>query len=299
MTKTFKRAAYYYHVFTPDGADNFAKKLRKVCSLPEREREYEYQDATVNISIRSEDFVIDGKHIVTGVVRILRYVAPSIGERGTNDSHPIHLEENQGVNEKTHFAYSPDSNTLTVEYNHYGPKIGLLLKIVNELYRQNFDEASKDNSYIYVSAKSAWRKLADSGGVRTVMFEYADVTSQALATDSPYSVAVRDLLSKGTPQTAQITLKPEKGSRGSIMSVREFVDKFKAGLNSGQLSKLKAKVITENETGSTDEIDFIKDKLAKDFSVVIMSEGTKEINSTFLLEAMATDLAERSEKNGE
>jgi len=292
MAQSFKRTAYYYRVFAPDGAEVFARKLRKVCSLTEREREFEHDDTTVNISI-ANDITIDGKNVITGVVRILRYVAPSIGERGTLSSHPIDLGEGEGVNEKTHFAYDPATDALAVEYNHYGPKVGLLIKLVNELYKTHYDEDSKDNSYIYISAKSAWKKLGQAAGVRTVTFEYADLTSKSEKDLLPYKTATDDLLSSGVPHSAQITLKPEKGTKGVMMSIKEFSDTFKRALTGGQLTKLKAKIVHDNETGSVEEIDFVKDKLVADFSVVLLSPGTKEINSSFFLEAMAQDLIER------
>lgn len=292
MTQLFKRTAYYYRVFTPEDSEDFAYKLRKVCLLSEREREFEQDETTVNITTAS-DITIDGKRVVVGVVRILRYIAPSIGERGTLNSHPIELDEDQGVNEKTHFAFVPDTNALAVEYNHYGPKVGLLIKLVNELYKEHFDERSPDTTYIYISAKSAWKKLQDSTGVRTVTFEYADLTSKAEKDMLPYKTATQDLLSSGVPHIAQITLKPEKGSKDIMMSIREFTDKFKQALTNGQLTKLKAKVVHEGQTGSVEEIDFVKDKLVADFSVVLLSPGTKEINTSFLLEAMAQDIIER------
>ena len=292
MAQSFKRTAYYYRIFTPDGSEEFAHKLRKVCSLSENEREFEHDDTTVNISIAA-DLTIDGKKTVTGIIRILRYVAPSIGERGTLNSHPIKLDEDQGVNEKTHFVYLPDAHALAVEYNHYGPKIGLLVKLVNELYVKHFDEHAKDSSYIYISAKNAWEKLEDADGIRTVTFEYADLTSKADKDMLPYGTAAHDLLSSGVPHVAQITLKPEKGAKGIMMSIKEFSDKFKKSLTNGQLTKLKAKVVHEGETGSVEEIDFVKDKLVADFSVVLLTPGTKEINSSFLLEAMTQDIIER------
>lgn len=291
MPKSLKRTVYYYKVFTPANSESFDKKIRKVCSLGVADREFAHLEVTLNID--TQMILIEDTSVLTGIVHLSRNDAPSIRRVGTTTSEPIPLEDDQAIDEKTHFVFLPESGILAVEYNHHGPKVRLILKIVNELYAVKFDKDSQDSSFMYLSAGDGWRRIADSGGIKYVMFEYMNVTPQTMPEEAPYREAVKDLLSTGTPQTAQIILKAEKNSRDIIMSIKEFISKFRKGLNDGQFNKFKVK-IEENETGGTETIDLIKDKLVKDFSVVPLAEGTKEINSAFLLESMAQDIADRT-----
>ncbi len=287
------RTVYYYKVFNPDGSIPFYKKLQKICQLPELEREYTHQDVTVNIQITTGEH--DGEMVLSGVVRLLRYLAPSVGLRGTNMSKPIQLEIDEGVNEKTHFVYAPSKNVIAVEYNHYGPKVGLLFKIVNELYRANFDTESKKNSYIYITNGNGLRRISDSKAVKKIHLEYVNQTLDS-GNHTPLAQAYMNALSIGNTQAAEIILKPEPHSRNPIMTGAEFVksiisNRTNSSTDINEFEKLK--VTFENETGTTEVIDLIKDKLSKDFNAIPLQDGTKEINSDYLLSAMYDDIADR------
>lgn len=289
MAKQLVRSVYYYRTFAPEGSIAFDKKLEKVYLLSEATREYEHQEVTVNVSIFSKQ-TIHGKEVIAGIVRLLRYIAPSVGERGTNSSHPILLKDDEGVNEKTHFVYTPHNHVLAVEYNHHGPKVELLFKLVNQLYRENFDAGSKNNSYMYIAGGDAIRRLENAVGVRQIQFEYVDEPSPTKES-LPLLAAGREALAIGA-HSFEMTLKPERGSKDFIMTPKAFLRKFLPALAAGGYKKMKVKII-ENETGGVEEIDLVKDKLVKDFSAVILSDGTKEINSRLLLESMMNDIADR------
>ncbi len=291
------RTVYYYKIFNPDGSLSFNRKIQKICELPEVDREYTHQDVTVNIQVAASGTGND--LVLSGVVRLLRYVAPSVGLRGTNSSKPIELEDDEGVNEKTHFVYIPSKNVIAVEYNHYGPKVGLLFKVVNELYRSNFDSKSVNNSYIYITNSDGLTKISNSHGIRKVHLEYVEEPLDTAQDTTPLMAAYRNALSVGDTQSVEMILKPRQNSRDRIMSGVEFIKNLipHGGSSSSDLSGFKKlKVTYENETGGTDVLDLIQDKLSRDFSAIQVKEGTKEINSDYLLSSMYDDLADRNFK---
>jgi len=294
---THTRTIYYYKVFNPDGSLSFNRKLKKICELTETDREYTHQDVTVNIQITKTGTGDD--ETLSGVVRLLRYLAPSVGLRGSNSSKPIELGDDEGVNEKTHFVYIPAKNVIAVEYNHYGPKVGLLFKIVNELYRSNFDSESKKNSYIYITNGDGLTKIAKSPGIRKVHLEYVQEMLDTDKESTPLMSAYRNALNVGDTQSVEMILKPQKNSRNAIMSGVEFIKNILPG-NDNKGSDLsgfnKLEVTYEDETGGTGIINLIQDKLSRDFTAIHVKEGTKEINSDYLLSSIHEDLKERQFK---
>lgn len=153
-----EKSIYFYRIYDKD--TKFIHKLRKVCTLQEGEREYKHKDVTLNI--RSQQIEINDQQIITGTIRLLRDTAPSIGTLGTNQSKPISLKENEGVNEKTHFTIMTLDNEksyIAMEYNHYGPKISLLFNLVNDLFAKEFDSDSEKNSYIYLTKRGALLRI--------------------------------------------------------------------------------------------------------------------------------------------
>lgn len=287
------RSVYYYKVFNPDGSLPFHKKLQKICELPEADREYTHQDVTVNVQVTKTG---DGDTLVlSGVVRLLRYLAPSVGLKGSNSSKPIDLEDDEGVNEKTHFVYMPSKNVIAVEYNHYGPKVGLLFKIVNELYRSNFDNESKRNSYIYITNGDGLAKISHTKAVKKVQLEYVNEPLD-IDNSTPIVAAYRNALSIGDTQAVEITLKPALNSRNPIMTGAEFIKNIvasKTDKNTDINGFAKLKVTYEGESGGTEVIDLIKDKLTKEFTAIPIKAGTKEIDSDSLLSSIYEDVSDR------
>ncbi|MDB5177677.1 MAG: hypothetical protein JWO61_60 [Candidatus Saccharibacteria bacterium] len=283
----------------PDGGLSFYEKLKHVHDLDEGQREFDCGNGnTCNFwYTRAQD------GMVTGTVELIRYVSPSIRTRGTNHSLTVDLENNQGVNEKTHFIYNPSNGVLAFEYNHYGPKIGLLYRIVNQLFREDFDNGSPllpRSSFAYVSANTALGRLESSYGVRTVQVRYASPNlSGGDDADSTLSQSINNVRQFGNASVLDVIFKGEPRSRGVLMTAREFLTRF---LPHGDQSlqnfeKLEVKV-QQSETGGVELIDLFKDKLLSEVSAIKLHDHSRELDSNDLLQKMLRDMEDRDFNEG-
>lgn len=277
--------AHYFRVTSPDGDTAFATKLRKVFLLTESDREHNIANADMNIRQRSVEGFDD---FICGTVRLLRFVAPSKGKRGTNDTTPIDLLDDEGINEMTHFVYWPDGQVIAIEYNHHGPKVTHILKIVNDLYKQHYDEDAQRSGVDFLPANEARRILDGAIGVRKATFEIQNVRTKDRSA-MPFGDAIKDIAQGTETQTVIITLAPEKHGKSWIMQPRQAIQKL-LGYETA-ISKLTMDVVDEDEHVQT--IDFVKDQVMRDFNVPVLTIGTKEINTDVFLSLMSQDMQSR------
>lgn len=290
---TVKRTVFYFKDQVPENGVGFYDKIKRVNDLGENQREFDCGgDNTCNFWYSTQG------NLLVGTIELIRYVSPSIRTRGTNHSSTVSLADGQGVNEKTHFVYNPANSTFAFEYNHFGPKIGMLYKMVNQLYKDNFDQNTPPtprNSFAYVSAGTALERLEASFGIRTVQVRYASPNlSGESDADSTLSQSINAVREFGNAQTLDITFKGEPYSKGVIMSVRDFLSKF---LPHGDQSlqnfeKLEAKV-QKSETGGVEIIDLFKDKMLGELSAVKLHEHSRELDSADFQQKMVRDMTDR------
>ncbi len=287
---TVKRNIFYFKDQAPDGGTNFYEKAKRVHDLVETQREFDCGDGnTCNF------WYTNNENLLIGTVELIRYISPSIRTRGTNHSSTVKLANNQGVNEKAHFIFNPVNATFAFEYNHFGPKIGLLYRMVNQLYESNFDEALLSSAFAYVSAGTALERLDASYGVRTVQIRYAPAgLGDNTDANSTLNQSINAVRKFGNAKTLDITFKGEPYSKGILFRSREFISKF---LPHGDQSlqnfeKLEVKV-QKNATGGVEVIDFFKDKMLSELQAVKIHEQTREIDSNDFHQKMLRDMRDR------
>lgn len=280
---TIKRTLNYFKITAYPGGDKglFGEKLKSLCeSLTASERETEYKGRGVRFDI--ED--IDDAGVIKGTFQQLRENAPSIRKAGQETSKPILLEDDEGVNEKTHFIYDPVSSKICVENNYHGPKIGLIVNVVNSMYKQHIEKTERRNSFEFIQTKKAIGRVKELHNVRSVIARYTDPYSVDISPDSKEAPEVFKEFS--APQHARLEIKITSTVKGGVvMKTVDFFNKFLKEEKQLQLyDKLQVNV-EDDETGKPKVFDFVKDQM-HDEIVVPLTAGTREVNSVAIFEIM-------------
>lgn len=287
---TIQRSVFYFKDQPVEGGRSFYEKIKSIHDLDTEQREFDCgEENTCNLWYTVNDGVL------AGTVELIRYVSPTIRQRGTNQSSTVDLQDGQGVNERSHFIFNPANSTFAFEYNHFGPKIGMLYRMVNRLYRDKFDQKTPQSTFAYISAGTAMERLNAAYGVRTVQVRYAgSVLSDNADVDSTLNQSLSSVIKFGNARTIDILLRGEPHAKGFIMRSAEFVSKF---LPHGDQSlqnfeKLEVKV-QENETGGVEIIDFFKDKMLSELRAVKLHEHSREIDSADFHQKMLRDMKDK------
>jgi len=291
---TIERRLEYFNVTAFPRGDNglFGEKLKAIIDNVEpSDREYPYHATSVNISLvpvkaTKEDAKdsTDEPEYIRGYVQQLRTTAPSKRRMGTNTSSPIQLNDDEGIDEKTHFVYCPKTSVICVEYNYHGPKIGLLIGVVNGLYKEKIDKKAVRNSHEYIQTKKAVDKIIQKKRVKSVTAKLIDPKTTGNMSGELDLPDVFKEFKAPEHTVVEVTLKSDvKG--GFALTGDAFKSLFLRNKQDVNLyGKLKV-VAEDDETGKPVEYDLIKDKLNDDIKVALVA-GTKEVDTNSILPIM-------------
>lgn len=290
--KTVKRKFFYYKARVENETTTFTDMLRKVGELGDAERACEHAGQQVMLEVTKEDDHFKGK------VGILREDGiPTIGTRDTLTSRQIDLLENEGIQEVSHFIFLPAKSLLAFEYNHYGPRVTLLFKVVNEIYDKHFTSsgaAPSTAAFDYVAKDGAFDRIDHAGGIKAVE---ATITNAQLITTSNTGLleTVRQIGDIGQTKTIGIFLKGEKGSRSPIMTVAELIRKFLPNREQSlpDYDKFRVKVI--NSVGTVEMVDLFEDKVVSEINIIKLGRN-RALDSGDLYKKVLEDV--RSKANG-
>jgi hypothetical protein len=287
---TETRKIYYYKINRPNNAKDFDEKLRQICQLEEGHREVVCNNVSVNVKIHEDE-----PDLIAASIRLLRNSAPTIGRVGTNDSRQIEMEDAEGVNEQTHFVYQKSTRILAIEHNSHGPKIALIVKAINMIYKGQIDPQAKKNYYEMIVDHTALDRVQAAYGIKMVTTQLStgeDVTAIQNSVSLP--AAYRSAIGLGDTQEVEIILKPKAYSKALIMRFGQFMSDILWGnpTNISKYKKLKVKVQT-NETGGVEEINLLDDFMVNEVNVIKLNERSRAIDSQDMILKLKANLVNR------
>lgn len=283
---TIKRTLHYFNI-TATGGDKglFGGKLTKLFDeVASKDREYFYRGTWVNFELIERDND-DGK--IRGVIKQLRTAAPSKRTLGNTATTPIDLEEDEGIDESTHFIYDTSKSLLSIEYNYHGPKVGLLVHMVNSMFKDAIDKKAKRSGYMYVQTERAVDKVVERQFVRSVIAKPVDpMTVGGLSDDLNLPDVFKAF---EPPKESRIEVKLTAQERGGMaLKMTEFKRLFLRNKEDLQYYD-KLNVAIQDESGKTVEYDLIKDKLQDDI-VVELLPGTNQLDTSDIMTKMNTKM---------
>jgi len=288
-----KRKLQYFRINAFPGKDAglFGEKLKAICeNLSEDQREYNYQGTQVRLDLLMQD---EKDGLVRGLVQQIRNNAPSKRRQGRTESTPIELGTDEGINEKTHFIYDPESSLICVEHNYHGPKISLIVRVVDQIYKENIEKHERRNSFEYIQTKQAVKHVKEQHNVRSVIAKYTDPYTVATDTEAE----LPEVLSKfKAPENMKLEVKLTSTVRGGIaMKISDFTNLFLKEEKQLQLYEKLVVDVEEDETGKSKVFDLIKDKL-EDEVLVAFKQGTQEVDAESILEIIKEHFAKVQKK---
>lgn len=268
MATSIKRKIDYYKI-TAQGGDNglFGEKLAEIVSnIAPVDREVDYHGSKANFHASLDE---DG--YIRGCIHQLRFSSPTKRKVGDTNTKLVDLEQNEGINEQTYFIYCPETSYICMEYNYHGPKIGMLINIVNGLYKKHLESNPVRSSYELVRRGGTIKKAYESHDIRSVVVKPVDPITAGLDEDADYPAVVQQFKPpKGTRMVFKLSAR-EKGTR--LMSGDQFKSEV---LRSEQDLEYYAKLevnMFDDETGRTVAYDLVKDKLQDEISVQLVGES--------------------------
>ncbi|MDB5169164.1 MAG: hypothetical protein JWO41_520 [Candidatus Saccharibacteria bacterium] len=277
-----QRRVDYYKITAQDGDNGlFGEKLKEICeNLTPQQREMGVHSTSLNIEIIDSD---SGDNLIRGSIKQIRSVAPSKRKKGKIETRPVELEADEGIDEKTHFIYCPDTSYICIEYNYHGPKITLLLEVINKLYKQEIDPDAKRSGYTWMQNGNALEKVLEKRQIRAVQAKLID-PSTVEGLGEPDLPGVYEQFK--APRNATIEFAIKSKARGAFaMQIQDFKRLFIGNrFDLQNYERLKVTVVDE-ETGKDKLYDLVKDKLQDEFSVDLR-EGTSEIDTENIIGIM-------------
>jgi hypothetical protein len=277
---TTERKIDYFKI-TATGGDNglFGHKLIEINEkVSESDRETDYFNSKVNFFLLESKA---GDKKIRGIVQQLRQEAPSIREIGHTKSTPVPLKDTEGIDEQTHFIYNPVTSLIAIEYNYHGPKIGLLVNVVNRLYRDHLEPKGERSSYMFIQQGDARKKVSESHEVRSIIARPVDpMTMGEMNEDVDLPAAIKLFKPQENVKVEFKLTARQKGSR--LMTGGNFVHDYLPNEQDIRLyDKLEVNAFDE-ETGKVIPYDLIKDKLQHK-ATVELTPGTKQIDTNSIV----------------
>lgn len=268
MATSIKRKIDYFKI-TADGGDKglFGEKLAEIVSnIAPVDREVDYHGSKANFHASLDE---DG--YIRGCLHQLRFSSPTKRKIGDTNTKLVDLEQNEGINEQTYFIYCPKTSYICMEYNYHGPKIGMLLNIVNALHKKEIEPKARRSSYSLVRRGGTIKKAYESHDIRSITVKPVDPITAGVNEDADYPSVVQQFK---PPKNARMVFKlsaKEKGTR--LMSGDEFKSDV---LRNEQDLEFYAKLevsLFDDETGRTVAYDLVKDKLQDEVSVQLVGDS--------------------------
>lgn len=274
MPTTNSRADYYK--ITAEGGDKglFGEKVQSICDdLTEQERETKFGNTSLNITLHASGE--DG--FLRGEIFQSRGVAPTKRKQGVTTTSPVDLELDEGIDEPTYFVYCPDTSLIAIAYNYHGPKIGLVVYLVNKLSKK-VDSSSRRSSYSIIQAGDAIDEVLRREVVRGVTARMKDPAANPEVDEDLDFPAVFDKFTP--PKNTKIQVSITSKTRGGVaMKIDEFKKLILPNKNDVELYDVLKVDVSDDETGNLKTYDLIKDKLQEKFRVKLL-DGTSEIEAS-------------------
>ena len=282
MTKqiaTIDRKLHYFKI-TATGGDRglFGEKLTRIFDeVASSDREYSYRGTWVNLELIERN---NNDSKIRGIIKQLRTTAPSKRTFGVTTTTPIHLEEDEGIDESTHFIYDKSTSLLSIEYNYHGPKVGLLVHMVNTIFKDKIDKESRRSGYMYIQAGHALNRVMKKQFVRSVIAKPIDpITVGVLSSDVSLPRVFEEFK---PPKESRIEVRLMAQQRGGMaLKINDFKRLFLRNKEDLQYYD-KLNVAIQDESGKTVEYNLVEDKL-QDEIVVNLILGTKQIDTNDIM----------------
>ena len=181
---------------------------------------------------------------------------PGLSRRG-EETQDFDLRKDEGFGEQTAAVYSPEDDRVAVQYNHFGPKAGAIVRYLNE-----FPPAAQ-SMFVWtpiLNRETEARLLA--GGIIAKRLNVVVATNGLTAESHAENAALSDVM-KMREQTdaglANITLSLGRGKKGRTLNLTQYVrDLLKA--DERIIRKLSAEIVNEDE--SVEILDFLGGRVA-------------------------------------
>lgn len=272
----------HFFKITADGGDNglFGDKLLEIAKqIKPESRETDYKGDHVNFDIESRSSS-DG--LVYGSFFQSREDTPSKRKEGEVTRSPIPLDDDENINETTHFVYSPQSSYIAVEWNFHGPKIGLITWVVNHLYK-SIDKDVSRNGWMYIRSGNAYGEVMKHENIRSVTASLKDPSELEGLSLNAQMPEVRNQMMNISDAKLELSLRSRRPG-GIVMQLQGLKSRFLPNQQSiGLYDKLKVEV--EDRTGKAVEFDLVKDKLVKKV-VVSKDPVTNEVDANAMFSAL-------------
>lgn len=289
----------YYKVTATDGdKELFINKLMAINdSIDEPSREYKVGDSYYNFTFEIDET----SHSIFGHIRQLRTSAvPSKGRVGTNDTSQIPLQENEGISEKTYFLYHYKKNKLVINYNHHGPRIGGLFRLINNLYKEKIISGLSGekrvryvrSSYVPYLLGSEIELALRSNKITCIQVRPKTPVESGETTGDESFPEICEMYSDFPAEvTKEIILKDKEGRLkrifGKFLRRKEDIEHF---------DKFRVEMVNP-ETETIDEYDLIKNKLQERVSVSLR-EDSRELDEVEMKSVMKSNFKAVSERYG-
>jgi hypothetical protein len=292
IKRTKLRLDYYEITAENDDRTLFKDKIEAILAdVAEKDREFQIGTSLFNFHAQ----VHEAEQLIIGSTRDLRYIVPSKGKIGTNQTEQIHLDNNEGISETTYFIYDYGKNKLVISYNYHGPKVVNLVNMINRLYKDKiiptiepkpeFIRSSYKPVILGNDIELALSSKHISGIVARTRkpVESREISDEA---DWPDLMKAYDL----PPEvTKELTLRDKGGSLFGVIKRLlpkresiEYYDKFRVNM-------------INPETEKVDVYDLIQNKL-KALVIVSLKDNSREIDGASAIEVMRANLAGMTDK---
>lgn len=206
----------------------------------------------------------DGK--ITGKISNVRMSSlPAVECKGSSRELPI--GDDEGIEEPSHFVYFPDTKILAMEYNHYGPRSGMLGAYIG----------AKGNPLVtsvkfnFLLNREALNKLNSLKEIKLIDLKIkcdrAQLTEQL---EPSLHSAIKAASQIDSMKNYELILRPVKGEGSGKKIVQSIADFLLDEDHRDVFSKVKIHG-KESEEESTKTFDALQDKLEAEEEII--SEG--------------------------
>lgn len=261
----------FFKIIATDGDQGlFGDKLKSICNeLPDAVREIPYGTTHVNLTLLE---VPEGTDLIVGRFFQSRNDNISKRKRGTVATSPIPLDEDEDVDETAYFAYCPSTSLIGVGHNFHGPKIRLMVYVVNKIYKEIFDKQEKRNDFQFISRGEAVRRVMEKRTVRGVTARLKDPSVDPAANLQADLPEVVNEFDAPTDATVELTVK-SKHRGGIIYNIADFKRKFLKRESDVHLYDVFTVDVSDDQTGNMITYDLVKDRVQERIKVNLQADG--------------------------
>ncbi len=222
MSKNF--LVDFYRLEVPEGVSSFEKMLEDIMALPTEKRTHEFVSAPIHLLSASNKQDANQQGFWHGELVKIRMIEPPIKASLAGKLEDIHLEEDEGLGERTAFLYHPPTRVLLLHKTLTGVSITWFLS-----YFQKIAGMQVEMSADPVLNLDAMRKLENFGVIQKIDLRVAGLENLSVFEQDDKAVGdVVDNLSKKFQAPFVSITASMGGQKGglNVDAVLHYVRKF-------------------------------------------------------------------------